>query len=96
MISEKLITNLTKAFDDDGDIILGNEDELIMIRSGAEDDEHYEITIERVKCEGVDRSYEVLNTISMEKNKTDIMKQAIETYLENGGSMEFLKHFEQN
>ena len=23
MISEKLITNLTKAFDDDGDIILG-------------------------------------------------------------------------
>ena len=95
MISEKLITNLTKAFDDDGDIILGNEDELIMIRSGAEDDEHYEITIERVKGEGVDRSYEVLNTISMEKNKTDIMKQAIETYLESGGSMEFLKHFEQ-
>ena len=96
MISEKLITNLTKAFDEDGDIILGNEDHLIMIRSGAEDDEHYEITIERVKGEGVDRSYEVLNTISMEKNKSNIMKQAIETYLENGGSMEFLKHFEQN
>jgi len=74
MISEKLITNLTKAFDD----------------------EYYEITIEKVKGEGVDRSYEVLNTIAMEKNKTDIMKQAIETYLENGGSMEFLKHFEQN
>jgi len=96
MISEKLITNLTKAFDDDGDIIVGNEDRLIMIRSGAEDDEYYEITIEKVKGEGVDRSYEVLNTIAMEKNKTDIMKQAIETYLENGGSMEFLKHFEQN
>lgn len=96
MISEKLITNLTKAFDDDGDIIVGNEDKLIMIRSGAEDDEYYEITIEKVKGEGVDRSYEVLNTIAMEKNKTDIMKQAIETYLENGGSMEFLKHFEQN
>ena len=95
MISEKLITNLTKAFDDDGDIIVGNEDKLIMIRSGAEDDEYYEITIEKVKGEGVDRSYEVLNTIAMEKNKTDIMKEAIETYLENGGSMEFLKHFEQ-
>ena len=95
MISEKLITNLTKAFDDDGDIIVGNEDQLIMIRSGAEDDEYYEITIEKVKGEGVDRSYEVLNTIAMEKNKTDIMKEAIETYLENGGSMEFLKHFEQ-
>ena len=96
MISEKLITNLTKTFDGDGDIIVGNEDQLIMIRSGAEGDEYYEITIERVKGEGVDRSYEVLNTIAMEKNKTDIMKQAIETYLENGGSMEFLKHFEQN
>ena len=95
MISEKLITNLTKAFDDDGDIIVGNEDKLIMIRSGAEDDEYYEITIEKVKGEGADRSYEVLNTIAMEKNKTDIMKEAIETYLENGGSMEFLKHFEQ-
>ena len=35
MISEKLITNLTKAFDDDGDIIVGNEDQLIMIRNGA-------------------------------------------------------------
>ena len=95
MISEELILNLTQAFDDDGDIIVGNEDRLIMIRSGAEGDEHYEITIERVKGMGVDRSYEVLNTISMEKNKSDIMKQAIETYLENGGSMEFLKHFEQ-
>jgi len=31
----------------------------------------------------------------MEKNKSDIMKQAIEIYLENGGSIEFLKHFEQ-
>ena len=41
MISEKLIKNLTKVFDDDGDIILGNEDELIMIRSGAEGDEYY-------------------------------------------------------
>ena len=94
MISEELILNLTQAFDDDGDIIVGNEDRLIMIRSGAEGDEHYEITIERVKGEGVDRSYEVLNTISMEKNKSDIMKQAIEVYLENGGSIEFLKHFE--
>ena len=44
----------------------------------------------------MDKSYEVLNKIAMEKNKSDIMKQAIETYLENGGSMEFLKHFEQN
>ena len=95
MISEELILNLTQAFDDDGDIIVGNEDRLIMIRSGAEGDEHYEITIERVKGMGVDRSYEVLNTISMEKNKSDIMKQAIEIYLENGGSIEFLKHFEQ-
>ena len=34
MISEKLITNLTRTFDDDGDIILGNEVEFIMIRSG--------------------------------------------------------------
>lgn len=95
MISEELILNLTQAFDDDGDIIVGNEDRLIMIRSGAEGDEHYEITIERVKGMGVDRSYEVLNTISMEKNKSDIMKQAIEIYLENGGSIEFLKHFNQ-
>ena len=93
MISEELILNLTQAFDDDGDIIVGNEDRLIMIRSGAEGDEHYEITIERVKGEGVDRSYEVLNTISMEKNNSDIMKQAIEIYLENNGSIEFLKHF---
>jgi hypothetical protein len=95
MISEKLITNLTNVFDNDGDIIVGNEDQLIMIRSGAEGDEHYEITIEKVNGEGVDRSYEVLNTIPMEKNKTDIMKHAIEIYLENGGSIEFLKHFEQ-
>ena len=95
MISEELILNLTKTFDEDGDIIVGNEDRLIMIRSGAEGDEHYEITIERVKGMGVDRSYEVLNTISMEKNKSDIMKQAIEIYLENGGSIEFLKHFNQ-
>ena len=35
MISEELILNLTQAFDDDGDIIVGNEDRLIMIRSGA-------------------------------------------------------------
>ena len=32
---------------------------------------------------------------SITKNKSDIMKQAIEVYLENGGSIEFLKHFEQ-
>jgi len=76
MISEKLITNLTKAFDDDGDIIVGNEDQLIMIRSGAEDDEYYEITIEKVKGEGVDRSYEgifnivqKLDSLSLEKKR---------------------------
>ena len=95
MISEKLISNLTRAFDNDGDIILGNEDELIMIRTGAEGDEFYEITIEKVKGEGVDRTYELLSTIPMEKNHHETMKQAIEVYLDNGGSVNFLKYFEK-
>ena len=95
MISEKLVTNLTKTFDEVGDIIVGNEDQLIMIRSGAEGDEFYEITIEKVKGEGVDRTYEILNTIPMEKNNHETMKQAIEVYLNNGGSVNFLKYFDK-
>ena len=95
MISEKLITNLTKAFDEDGDIIVGNEDQLIMIRSGAEGDEFYEITIEKVKGEGVDRTYEVLNTIPMEKNNHETMKHAIEVYMDIGGSIKFLEYFDE-
>ena len=33
-ISSKLLEKITKEFDSDGDIIVGDEDKLIMIRSG--------------------------------------------------------------
>ena len=45
-----IILNATdsSSTDADGDIIIGDEDELIMIRSGGPSDKEYYITIEKV------------------------------------------------
>ena len=43
-ISDKVVAAMTKDFDADGDIIIGDEDELIMLRSGSPSDKEYNIT----------------------------------------------------
>ena len=66
-ISDKVVSALTKDFDADGDIIIGDEDELIMIRSGGPSDKEYYITIEKVSADPDDednKSYDILDQFS--------------------------------
>ena len=108
-ISDKLIEKLTKDFDADGDIIVGDEDELIMLRSGSPSDKEYNITVEKVLLddEGAAEEYKILDQFSMKNNDKETMKKAIETYLgharklntdgkycdEYGGTVEYLEMF---
>ena len=87
-ISDKLIEKLTKDFDADGDIIVGDEDRLIMLRSGSPSDKEYNITIEKVSADPDDednKNYDVLDEFSMENKDKETMKKAIESFLKNGG-----------
>ena len=97
-ISDKLIEKLTKDFDADGDIIVGDEDRLIMLRSGSPSDKEYNITVEEVSPDEDDednKNYEALDQFSMKNKDKKTMKKAIESYLKNGGSFEYLKHFSE-
>ena len=87
-ISDKTIAGLTKDFDADGDIIIGDEDELIMLRTGAPSDKEYTITIEKVSADPDDednKNYDVLDQFSMVNKDKNTMKEAIESFLKNGG-----------
>jgi|TARA_B100001971_G_C17991915_1_gene432763 hypothetical protein len=97
-ISDKLVERLTKDFDADGDIIVGDEDALIMLRSGSPSDKEYNITVEEVSPDEDDednKNYDILDQFSMKNKDKETMKKAIESYLINGGSFEFLKHFSE-
>ncbi len=100
-ISDKLVERLTKDFDADGDIIIGDGDtdgDIIMIRSGSPSDKEYNITIEKVSADPNDedkKNYDILDQFSMKNKDKETMKKAIESYLINGGSFEFLKHFSE-
>ena len=97
-ISDKLIEKLTKDFDADGDIIVGDEDRLIMLRSGSPSDKEYNITVEEVSPDEDDednKNYDILDQFSMKNKDKETMKKAIESYLINGGSFEYLKHFSE-
>jgi hypothetical protein len=97
-ISDKLIQKMTQEFDADGDIIVGDEDELIMLRSGSPSDKEYNITVEKVSPDEDDednKNYDILDQFSMKNKDKKTMKKAIESYLKNGGSFEYLKHFSE-
>ena len=83
-ISDKLVERLTKDFDADGDIIIGDEDKLIMLRTGSPSDNEYTITIEKVSADPDDeddKNYDILDQFSMENKDKETMKKAIESFL---------------
>ncbi len=90
-ISDKTIAGLTKDFDADGDIIVGDGDtdgDIIMLRTGSPSDKEYTITIEKVSADPDDednKNYDVLDQFSMENKDKNTMKEAIESFLKNGG-----------
>ena len=90
-ISDKTIAGLTKDFDADGDIIVGDGDtdgDIIMLRTGSPSDKEYTITIEKVSADPNDednKTYDILDQFSMEKKDKETMKKAIESFLQNGG-----------
>ena len=103
-ISSKLLEKITKEFDSDGDIIVGDEDKLIMIRSGSENDTEYYITIEKVLGDEPENyEYKIIEQYLMTNGDTSTMKKALEEYLmharklnlanEYGGTIEYLNQF---
>ena len=103
-ISSKLIEKITKEFDSDGDIIVGDEDKLIMIRSGSEHDTEYYITIEKVLGDEPENyEYKIIEQYLMKNGDTNTMKKALEEYLmhasklnlanEYGGTIKYLNQF---
>ena len=103
-ISSKLLEKITKEFDSDGDIIVGDEDKLIMIRSGSEHDTEYYITIEKVLGDEPENyEYKIIEQYLMRNGDTNTMKKALEEYLmhasklnlanEYGGTIKYLNQF---
>ena len=103
-ISSKLLEKITKEFDSDGDIIVGDEDKLIMIRSGSEHDTEYYITIEKVLGDEPENyEYKIIEQYLMTNGDTNTMKKALKEYLmhasklnlanEYGGTIEYLNQF---
>ena len=103
-ISSKLLEKITKEFDSDGDIIVGDEDKLIMIRSGSEHDTEYYITIEKVLGDEPENyEYKIIEQYLMKNGDTNTMKKALEEYLmhasklnlanEYGGTIKYLNQF---
>ena len=103
-ISNKLLEKITKEFDSDGDIIVGDEDKLIMIRSGSEHDTEYYITIEKVLGDEPENyEYKIIEQYLMTNGDTNTMKKALKEYLmhasklnlanEYGGTIEYLNQF---
>ena len=103
-ISNKLLEKITKEFDNDGDIIVGDEDKLIMIRSGSEHDTEYYITIEKVLGDEPENyEYKIIEQYLMRNGDTNTMKKALEEYLmhasklnlanEYGGTIKYLNQF---
>ena len=93
-ITSKLLEKITKEFDADADIIVGDEDKLIMIRSGSEHDEEYNITIEKVLGdEPVNYEYEIIEELSMSNGDTSAMKEALEAYLEHANKLNLANEY---
>ncbi len=82
-ISDKLLQKITQAFDSDGDIVVGEERELIMIRTGDSSDQEYIISIEKVLLNDDEiEDYEILQTFSMEKGNSKTILEATISFLE--------------
>lgn len=82
-ISDTLLQKITQAFDSDGDIVVGEERELIMIRTGDSSDQEYIISIEKVLLNDEEiEDYEILQTFSIEKGNGEKIKEAIKSFLE--------------
>ena len=83
-ISDTLIEKMVKAFDSDGDIVVGEERELIMIRTGDSSYDEYVISIEKVLLndEGEVEDYQIDQTFSMEKGDTETLRQATNSFIE--------------
>tara|TARA_B100001121_G_C18202401_1_gene395323 strand:- start:151 stop:498 length:348 start_codon:yes stop_codon:yes gene_type:complete len=93
-ITSKLLEKITKEFDADADIIVGDEDKLIMIRSGSEHDTEYNITIEKVLGdEPVNYEYEIIEELSMSNGDTSAMKEALEAYLEHANKLNLANEY---
>ena len=82
-ISDILLQKITQAFDSDGDIVVGEERELIMIRTGDSSDQEYTISIEKVLLSDDEiEDYEILETFSMEKGNSETILEATKSFLE--------------
>lgn len=82
-ISETLLQKITQAFDKDADIVVGEERELIMIRTGDSSDQEYIISIENVLLNDDEiENYEILQTFSMEKGNSEIILKVTKSFLE--------------
>jgi len=87
--SQALAFRCLDAFNGNGDLILGDDEKLILLRSGGAGDTDYTITLERVLLDenGDPEDYE---QVGYYDNSLESVASAIEDYLENQGSMEDL------
>ena len=87
--SQALAFRCLDAFNGDGDLILGDDQKLILLRSGGAGDAEYTITLERVLLDE-DGDPEEYEQVGYYDNSLVSVASAIKDYLENQGSMEDL------
>jgi hypothetical protein len=79
------------ALNRDGDLILGDDQKLIILRSGSAGDEEYTITLEKVMLDE-DGDPEDYEQISYYESSLDAVASAIRDYLENDGKIEDIEN----
>ena len=87
--SQALAFRCLDAFNGNGDLILGDDQKLILLRSGSAGDDVYTITLERVILDE-DDDPEDYEQIGYYDSSLESIESAINDYLENDGAIEDL------
>lgn len=87
--SQALAFRCLDAFNGNGDLILGDDQKLILLRSGSAGDDDYTITLERVLLDE-DGDPEDYEQVGYYDGSLESIESAISDYLENDGAIEDL------
>lgn len=87
--SQALAFRCLDAFNRNGDLILGDDQKLILLRSGSAGDDDYTITLERVLLDE-DGDPEDYEQVGYYDSSLESINSAISDYLENDGAIEDL------
>jgi hypothetical protein len=89
IVDKSLALSVHRALTVDPDLVIGKQNDLILIRSGDLEDREFQVTLERVICDedGEPCDYEVIEAFG---STPESIERALSTYLKNGGDLSYI------